>query len=175
MREKAEKFVTKPESLMDFDFIYLKAIAEYQFDRNVADCLFPEKSLFSVQRSLNTWRIRNVLKDNILYLVLKAQDNLFSLTDSSSLTIKECTKIPEYRVVVPNDIAEVIRKGGNVFSKHVIQADKSLRAGDYVLVVNEEDQLIAYGKMKVSGEEAIEYKKGVAVNVKGRIKNENNT
>uniref|UniRef100_A0A0F2LV78 Pseudouridine synthase n=1 Tax=Candidatus Aramenus sulfurataquae TaxID=1326980 RepID=A0A0F2LV78_9CREN len=119
--------------------------------------------------------MRNVLKDNILYLVLKAQDNLFSLTDSSSLTIKECTKIPEYRVVVPNDIAEVIREGGNVFSKHVIQADKSLRAGDYVLVVNEEDRLIAYGKMKVSGEEAIEYKKGVAVNVKGRIKNENNT
>ncbi len=170
MRERLEKFVTNPESVMDFDFVYLKAIAEYQFDPNVADCLFPDKSLFSIQRSLNTWRIRNVLRGNRLYLVLKAQDNMFSLTELSSQTIKECTKIPEYRVIVPKDIGDAIRKGGNVFAKHVIQVDKSLRAGDYVLVVNEEDELLAYGKMRLSGEEVIEYKKGMAVSVKGRIK-----
>jgi uncharacterized protein with predicted RNA binding PUA domain len=177
MREREEKqFVTEPQQLIDFDFVYLKNIAEYQFGQDIASCLFPDKSLFFIQRSLNTWRIRNILNnDNSLYLILRAQDNLFSLTEISANIIKDCSKPPAFRVIISNDIGKIIREGGNVFSKHVINVDKRLRAGDDVIIVNEEDELIAYGRMKISGEETIEYKRGVAVNVKGRLKNGNNT
>ncbi len=177
MRDREEKqFVTDPQQLIEFDFIYLKNIAEYQFGQDIANCLFPEKSSFLIQRSLNTWRIRNILnKDNSLYLVLRAQDNLFSLTNISANIIKECSKPPDFRVIVSNDIGKVIREEGNVFAKHIMKIDRRLRSGDNVIVVNEEDELIAYGRMKISGEEAIEYKRGVAVNVKGRLKNGNNT
>jgi len=177
MRDREEKqFVTEPQELIDFDFIYLKNIAEYQFGQDIANCLFPDKSIFFIQRSLNTWRIRNILnKDNSLYLILRAQDNLFSLTNISANIIKECSKPPDFRVIISNDIGRIIREEGNVFSKHIIKIDKRLRSGDDVIIVNEEDELIAYGRMKISGEEAIEYKRGVAVNVKGRLKNGNNT
>nr|MCG2889120.1 pseudouridine synthase [Sulfolobales archaeon] len=40
------------------------------------------------------------------------------------------------------------------------------RAGDEVVVVDENDALVAVGKMRVSGEEVKQYKRGVAVNVR---------
>ncbi|AAK40610.1 Conserved hypothetical protein [Saccharolobus solfataricus P2] len=74
-----------------------------------------------------------------LYLVLRAQDVLFSLTLLSGSVIKECSKFPEYRVIIPNSFEEFIKNGRNVFSKHVIAVDKRIRAGDDVIVVNEND------------------------------------
>ncbi|WP_338604772.1 PUA domain-containing protein [Sulfolobus tengchongensis] len=148
-------------------------MAEYQFDYSVARCLFPDDHSFFIQRSLSTGKIRNILNNNReLYLVLRAQDVLYSLTLISGSVLKSCTKFPEYRVVVPNDIEEFIKNGRNVFAKHVIEVDRRIRAGDEVLVVNENDKLIAIGKAKLSGEEMMEYKRGMAVHVKRGVLDE---
>ncbi|MEM3292633.1 MAG: PUA domain-containing protein, partial [Saccharolobus sp.] len=64
------------------------------------------------------------------------------------------------------------REGRNVFAKHVIAVDSSIRSGDEVIIVNENDKLIALGKAKLSGEEMLEYKKGVAVYVKRGVNDE---
>ncbi|QGA55528.1 pseudouridine synthase [Sulfolobus sp. E5-1-F] len=148
-------------------------MAEYQFDYNISRCLFPEDARFLIQRSLNTKKIRNVLtSEGELYLVLRAQDVLFSLTLLSGGVIKNCSKFPEYRVVIPKNLEEFIKNGRNVFSKHVIAVDKRIRAGDEVIVVNENDELIAIGKAKLSGEEMMEYKRGMAVHVKRGVLDE---
>ncbi len=158
-----------PEALSEWDFRILRGIAAYQFgSQKIADCIFPSREDFFVQRSMTTGKIRNILyKDKSrLYLVLRAQDLLFSLTLSSAQRIKECTESPVLRVVVPSSISEFIREGRNVFAKFVINVDLNLRTNDEALIVDENDKLLAIGKMKLSGQEVKQYKKGVAVHVK---------
>ncbi|MFP3164913.1 MAG: PUA domain-containing protein [Acidianus sp.] len=169
-----KEFVTYPEKVSEFDFFYLKNIFAYQFGYDIAGCVFDNSNSFFIQRSINTNRIRNILIDNNLFLVLRAQDNLFSLTLDSAKKIKMCSKPPRFRVIIPYDIAKVVRYSGNVFAKHVIEVDKSLRAGDQVIVVDSDDNIVAVGRLKLSAEEIIEYKRGVAVIVKERNKNEGN-
>lgn len=161
--------LARPEPLSDWDFEILRGIAAYQFSsREVSECLFPKKDEFLVQRSLSTGKIRNVLiKDGPkLYLVLRAQDLLFSLTLISATRFKECTKPPKFRVIVPSSVSNFVREGRNVFAKFVIEADPDLRPNDEVLIVDEFDNLLAVGKMRLSGEEVKQYKRGVAVHVK---------
>ena len=161
--------LTRPEPVGDWEFRLLKGVALYQFSsREVSECLFPDKNDFLVQRSLTTGKIRNVLlKESAeLYLVLRAQDFLFSITTLSALRLKECTKPPKLRVVIPSSLSSFVREGKNVFAKFVVDADPELRPNDEVLVVDEGDNLLAVGKMKLSGEEVKHYKRGVAVQVK---------
>ncbi|MBP1357660.1 MAG: pseudouridine synthase [Sulfolobus sp.] len=154
-------------------------MAEYQFDSDISECLFSYFPFYFISYSNATHRIRyiyisyNKNKGSYeLYLVLRAQDNLFSLTLVSGNVIKRCSNPPRFRVVVLNEVADFIRKGRNVFARHVINVDKELRAGDEVIVTDENDNLLAVGKMKLSGEEILTYKKGVAVEVKKGAYNE---
>ncbi len=169
-----KEFVTYPEKVSNLDFFYLKSIFAYQFGQDIADCVFDNSSPLFIQRSIYTNRIRNVIVNDNLFLVLRAQDNLFSLTLKSAEKIKECSKSPRFRVIIPFDIANFVKNSGNVFAKHVINVDRSLRAGDQVIVVDNNDNIIAVGRLKLSAEEIIEYKRGVAVIVKERNKNEGN-
>ena len=161
--------LARPEPLNDWEFRLLRGIALYQFSsKEVSECLFPAKEQFLVQKSLTTGKIRNVLlkETNELYLVLRAQDFLFSITTLSALRLKECAKPPKLRVIMPSSLASFVREGKNVFAKFVVDADPELRPNDEVLVVDEGDNLLAVGKMKLSGEEVKHYKRGVAVQVK---------
>ena len=173
MKEKKSMFnLTKPFRAETDEIEYLKNIASYQFSYKIASCLFPDNNVFLIQKSLTTNRIRNVLtEDKKLYLVLRAQDNLFSLTDISGNIIKNCSSPPSFRFIIRSDVAEFIREGRNAFCKFVVDADKNIRAGDEVLLVDENDNLIGIGRAKVSGEEVKQYKRGLAVIVKRGIKN----
>jgi uncharacterized protein with predicted RNA binding PUA domain len=151
----------------------LKTIASYQFSSTIADCLFPPDEKFFIQYSIATNKIRNILDHNLrLFLVLRAQDYLFSLTEISGQIIKKCSDKPKFRFVVLNDISQFIKEGRNVFCKFVLESDESIRAGDEVLVVNEDDELLAIGRARVSGEEVKHYKRGIAVIVKREVKDE---
>jgi uncharacterized protein with predicted RNA binding PUA domain len=151
---------------------YLWQIAEYQFNRQVADCLFSSKN-FLIRIIKSTNRIRYIyLEDKKSYLILRAQDNLFSLTLLSAEVIKECVKPIGYRALVMDEVKEFISKGKNVFAKHILKVDKSLRPGDEVIIVDSNDNLLGIGKMKLSGEEILEYRRGVGIIVKRGVKSE---
>lgn len=166
------EFLTEAKLADKKEIEYLYDVASYQFGYDVGECIFLNSNYsFYIQRSVNTGRIRNVLDESKrLFLVLRAQDNLFSLTINAAKRIISCTNSPRLRVIVENSIAEAIRKSGNVFCKHVKNIDKSLRAGDQAIVVNERDNVIAVGRLKLSAEEIMEYKRGVALVVKERVK-----
>lgn len=155
---------------------YLVWIAEYQFDADIANCLFSSFSSYFLIYSGSTRRIRYIYviinNEYKLYLILRAQDNLFSLTPSSGKVIKECTKAPKYRVMIDSKVTEFIKRGGNVFCKHVKMVDKNLRAGDEAIITDENDNLLAVGRMKLSGEEILAYKRGVAVIVRRGVGDE---
>ncbi|QKQ99871.1 pseudouridine synthase [Metallosphaera tengchongensis] len=167
---RLKQFVTDPEDVGSH-FEYLKSIFGYQFGEEVSDCVFRDNQFFKIQRSVNTWRIRNVLYDGELFLVLRPQDGLFSLTLKSASLIKQCAPFPDYRVAVKREVKDVIQnETGNVFAKHVVEVDRSLRSGDEAIIVSEDDELIGVGKMRLSGSEVMEYKRGVAVSVRERWK-----
>ncbi|MEM4080188.1 MAG: pseudouridine synthase, partial [Metallosphaera sp.] len=120
MRErKLRQFVTDPEEASPYLDV-LRSIADYQFGIGTAPCLFNSESSFTIQRSVNTWRIRNVLLDGKLFLVLRPQDGLFSITVFAAELLKKCSNPPRLRVTVNDEVIQAIMKEGNVFAKHVI-------------------------------------------------------
>lgn len=66
-------------------------------------------------------------------------------------------------VVVRGDVAECIRAGRNVFAKHVVSADSSIRPQDEVIVVSDRRQLLAVGRAVLAGWEMTQFKRGIAV------------
>lgn len=75
-------------------------------------------------------------------------------------------KPPRQRVSVIDGVEEFIRKGGNVFAKHVRKVDPELRPAEEVMVVDSKDRLLAVGKTFFSASEMLSFKIGIAVKVR---------
>ncbi len=69
-------------------------------------------------------------------------------------------------MVVQSDVAEFVRSGGDVFSKHIVHADENLRPGDEALVTDEKGALVGVGKAVLSGKDMRFFKRGVAVRIR---------
>jgi predicted RNA-binding protein (TIGR00451 family) len=63
--------------------------------------------------------------------------------------------------------------GGDVFAKHVIQADRNLRPAEEAIIVDEQRRLLGVGHAVLSGTEMVHFKRGVAVRLR-RGTNESN-
>ena len=73
---------------------------------------------------------------------------------------------PKLRVKMMRGVEEFIRKGGNVFAKHVTDADPEIRPEEEVLVVDWRDRLLAVGRSFFNAEEMLSFRVGVAVKVR---------
>jgi len=150
-------------------FRQVKGISDYQFGKDITDILFDDMEYITIQRSPNTNKIRYIYYKKELLLVLRPINGLFTLTLLSAKKIREKTCIPRLRVVVLNDIAEFIKKGRNVFCKHVVDVDKTLRPLDEVVVVNQNDELLGFGRLKVPVSYIRSFSNGIAVNIRKGI------
>jgi predicted RNA-binding protein (TIGR00451 family) len=149
------------------DLIKVRSIANYQFGKNIGEILFPKDSI--IIKSKNTGKIRYIYYGNKLLATLRAKDGLLALTLNGAERILKAKNL-HCKVKVKNEAAKYIAEGKNVFAKHVIEADEDLRPQDEVIVVDENENLIAVGKAALSGEEMKAFKVGVAVKVrKGKI------
>ncbi|MFW9894438.1 MAG: PUA domain-containing protein [Candidatus Thorarchaeota archaeon] len=144
----------------------VKAISDYQFGKDITDLLFNDLDKIRIERSVATQKIRYVYIDNELILALRPNNGFFTLSIHSARIIIKNTVPPKLRVIVLNDISEFIKKGRNVFCKHVIDVDESLRASDEVIVVNQDDELLAIGKLKLPPMYMTSLSSGIAVNVR---------
>lgn len=148
----------------------LRAIAEYQFGIR-GDMLLPEDVIAVVSPGTN--RIRVLEKGGEKYLSVRAGDYRFNLHILSARVLHAHLPPPYLRVYVKNEYAPFVMRGGNVFAKHVMMADPHIRPGDEVLVVDENDTLIAVGRAVLAGHEIVYYKRGEAVRVReGVLKGE---
>ena len=77
---------------------------------------------------------------------------------------------PQNRVVVNEDSEPFALEGKSVFCKFVTDCDDSLRSNDEVLIVNEEDKLLAYGKTLLGACEIKEFMTGQAVKTRKGMK-----
>lgn len=144
----------------------IKAISDYQFGKDITDILFDDINQIYFERSSNTNKIRYVYYKNNLLLILRPKNGFFTLTLFSAKKIIKKTSVPKLRVIVLNEISEFIKKGRNAFCKHVVDIDGELRPLDEVIVVNQDDELLGIGKLKVPVSYVKAFSIGVAVNIR---------
>ena len=144
----------------------IKAISDYQFGIDVTDILFDDLENIHLKRSPNTNKIRYIYhKDNLL-LSLRPNNGLFTLSLYSAKMIMNKFPAPKLRAIVLDEISEFIRKGRNVFCKHVMDIDVGLRPLDEIIVANQADELLAIGKLKIPVSYVKSFSSGVAVNIR---------
>ncbi len=147
-----------------WEVLRLRAIADYQFGAGVGECLVPDDAIVGV--SPNTLRIRGVYGgEGVLLATLRAHDYFFSLSLEGARRLLGCLPRPRLRAVV--DVSRVLHK--SVPSAAVVEVDERLRAGDEVIVVDENDSLVGVGRLRLS---PLEIKAGVygeAIRLRRRV------
>jgi predicted RNA-binding protein (TIGR00451 family) len=151
------------------DLRKVKAIADYQFGIDITDVLFEDIDNIRIEKSKNTNKIRYLYLKNDLMLTLKPTNSLFTLSLFSAKKIIKKTKPPRLRTIILNEVADFIKKGRNVFCKHVIEIDKNLRTSDEVIVVDQNDDLLGIGRLKIPAPYITTFKKGIAINIRKGI------
>ena len=151
----------------------IKAISDYQFGPEVFNAFFDEIENIRIERSKNTGKMKHVYYKGNLILNLKPNNGFFTLSLFLAKIIINKIPAPKLRVIVLTEISEYIKKGRNVFCKHVVDIDDNLRPMDEVIVVNQEDELLAIGRLKIPVPYVRAFKSGIAVNVrKGAYKSQ---
>lgn len=141
----------------------IRMIADYQFGRGAGKVLFPETCRFIIS---STGRVRQIMDNKERIATLKADSGWFTLSIEGAKRLHSFFPYPKLRVVVMDEVSEFIARGKSVFAKHVVDADRNIRANDEIIVVNTEDELLATGKAVLSAFEMLEMQRGMAVKVR---------
>ncbi|MHA1301577.1 MAG: PUA domain-containing protein [Candidatus Helarchaeota archaeon] len=154
----------------DNDFLFLiekiRSIARFLFHLTLSESelLFPSNVEITISKKTN--RIRYVSKNGDLICTIRPTDGLILFTIEGARILQSIVKSPKMRVIVQNDVSEFIKQGRNVFAKHVVNADSEIRPNSEVIVVNEDDELLAIGKAVLNQEEMLAFQYGTAVKVR---------
>ncbi len=151
------------ETIMNAHLKRIRTIADYQFGKGAGDILFPDDVEFQMS---TTGKVRQILLDNNRLATVRAHDGMLTLGMTGAKKLHELKEFPRNRVVVNSDSAPFVAMGKNAFAKHVVAVDPEIRAGEEVLVVDENDNLLATGKTMLCAIEMLVFKKGMAVEVR---------
>ena len=146
----------------------LQAIAQYQFGPEFNIILAPEGIEITISKT--TKKIREVIFEDERLATIRPTDGLYSLGLPGAKRIISATKAPKRRVMILNEVKEFIADGRNVFAKHVVKVDPEILPEDEVVVVSENDELLAVGRAQLSGKYMLAFQKGTAVKVRHGIK-----
>ena len=146
----------------------VKAIADYQFGFGAGDALFDGN--IKIEKSKKTGKIRHIYDGKVLIVNMRASDSYLVLSKEGAKRLHNAMPYPENRVVVNKDSEPFALDGKSVFCKFVVDCDDNIRANDEVLIVNEQDKLLAYGKALLGACEIKEFKTGQAIKTRKGFK-----
>ena len=146
----------------------VKAIADYQFGIGAGDALFSGN--INIEKSKKTGKIRHIYDGKVLIVNMRASDSYLVLSKEGAKRLHNAMPYPQNRVVVNKDSEPFALDGKSVFSKFVVECDENIRARDEVLIVNEEDKLLAYGKSLRSAVEINNFQSGQAIKTRKGMK-----
>jgi archaeosine-15-forming tRNA-guanine transglycosylase len=149
----------------DSEVEVLRGILSYQFSKEVAEVLLPNTARVEVELS-SKGRIRNVFVDGVRLLTLRPNDGLFSLSIEAARRIASSVPGLRFRVVV-NGRRELT---GSVLVSDVVDIDPELRPGDEVIVVDQDNRILAVGRLKVPAAMLEGLDRGEVVRVRKRVK-----
>lgn len=146
----------------------IKAIADYQFGQGAGDALFAGN--INIEKSKKTGKIRHIYDGKVLIVNMRASDSYLILSKEGAKRLHNKMPYPQNRVVVNKDSEPFALEGKSVFCKFVVDCDENIRSKDEVLIVNEEDQLLAYGKALLGACEIEQFQTGQAIKTRKGMK-----
>ncbi len=149
---------------MDSALQRIRSIADYQFGKGMGVKLFPEN--VDIEYSKTTGRIRYVNLNGKRLATLRPTDGLLSLSVTAAQRVVENRGLARCFVTVRQDVSEFIANGGDVFAAHVVKVDDAIHAKDEVIVLDENNHVLAVGRAVLSSAEMMAFKTGVAVKVR---------
>jgi len=155
------KFRVEPPHIKFSDRDRLVAVADYQFGKGAGKALF--NGNLQIIKSKKTGRIRYVYADDELIASIRTSDGFIIPSWKGASLLHSSLDYPRCRVVVNEESEPFAREGKNIFAKFVIECDKNIRANDEVLIVNEDDELLATGKSLLCSEEILDFSHGQAI------------
>jgi 7-cyano-7-deazaguanine tRNA-ribosyltransferase len=136
-------------------------IADYQFGRGSGKAFFDGET--NITKSKKTGKIRHIYSNDDLIATLRARDGVLVLGMEGARRLHTHLPYPINRVVVNEDAEPFAREGKSIFAKFIIDCDMNIRASEEVLVVNQDDELLAFGKSILNAEEFTSFNTGQAV------------
>ena len=156
-----DEYDFEPFKIKVDDKTKISYIADYQFGAGSGDVLF--QGDIKIVKSRKTGKIRHVYDGETLIATLRATDSVFVLDREGARRLHSHVKYPKNRVVVNADAEPFAKEGKSIFAKFVIDCDINIRSNEEVLIVNEKDELIAFGKTILCGHEIMDFNTGQAV------------
>lgn len=150
------------------DLRKIKAIADYQFGVGAGEALF--KGNIKIEKSKKTGKIRHIYDKGVIIANMRASDSFLVLSKKGAKRLHNSMPYPENRVVVNEDSVPFARDGKSVFAKFVVDCDENIRSNDEVLIVSEDDELLAYGKALLCAHEMGDFNTGQAVKTRKGMK-----
>ncbi|WP_181685662.1 PUA domain-containing protein [Halorhabdus salina] len=142
----------------------LSRIAEYQFGSGAGRALFANREELTISRS-KSGRPRQIHGPDGRLLTL-GLDGRFTLGYAGGQRLTAATEELRNRVVVGEESDPYVRDGRNAFAKFVTAADPAIREADEVLVVREDDTLLAVGRAELPATAMADFETGMAVAVR---------
>ena len=146
----------------------VKAIADYQFGMGAGEALF--KGNINIEKSKKTGKIRHIYDGKVLIVNMRASDSYLILSKEGAKRLHNAMPYPQNRVVVNEDSVPFALDGKSVFSKFVVECDENIRSKDEVLIVDEDDKLLAYGKSLLGACEIEQFETGQAIKTRKGMK-----
>lgn len=136
-------------------------MADYQFGAGTGNALF--NGDIQIVKSKKTGKIRHIYQDDLLIANLRARDGVLVMGMEGARRLHAHLPYPQNRVVVNEEAEPFAIEGKSIFAKFIIDCDRNIRASEEVLVVNQKDELLAFGKSILCSEEMMDFKIGQAV------------
>jgi 7-cyano-7-deazaguanine tRNA-ribosyltransferase len=116
------------------------------------------------ERSARTGRLRGLTREGARLFTV-GNDGIPRPTWIGGQLLHKLRPFPAQRIVADSDAAPFVMEGGSLFSKFVRGGDSSLVPGSSALVVDEDDRLLAVGRLVLAPPEMGRIARAVAVRV----------
>jgi len=137
----------------------VRATADFQFGSGAGDMLVPENAKLGGKPYRQI--VCRIEKEQVCSFIASSGSISLTLSGAKLLT-------PLNRYWVRLDAPQV--KGGSIFAVGIKKADSKIRPGDEVIILNNEEEVIAVGKSEMSGREMCELTRGRAVSIRHKMK-----
>ncbi len=136
----------------------VRSTADFQFGLGAGELLVPENAKLGGKPYRQI--VCRIEKEQICSFI--ASSGSISLTLSGAKLLA-----PLNRYWARLDATQV--KGGSIFAVGISEADSEIRPGDEVIVLNNDDEVIAVGKSEMSGREMCELNRGRAISIRHKL------
>jgi uncharacterized protein with predicted RNA binding PUA domain len=142
----------------------LSAMVNYQFGKDT-HLIFKNKQL-NIERSRKTGVLRRFSDDLGLLGTFRASD--FTIVPSQRLArlLHQYHSKPKLRVIAKEESLSFIMQNKDLLARFVKDVDSEIRCGEEVLITDDNDSFINFGKAVLSAGEMKAFKRGVAVQIR---------